>query len=211
MLDKKIFQALEKLFVVYRAQLWEISQKHNLSPIMIQFLSYLDHLKKAQPRKNTVSYLSSEFLLTKATVSEAISVLVKKGYVAKKSINGDNRVKYLTLTKKGEKIVAKIKEPEKWFRQILKKFPDKDKEAVYIFLVELLKILKLRGDLAVLRSCLFCVNFEFNKFPGEKKAHYCRLLNLKLEEKDLQVDCSLNQEGKINEKVNSFLSRKNDG
>lgn len=194
MFEQKIFRAFEKLFVVYRAQLWDISQKYKLSPLMIQFLNYLDYRKQEQKQRNTVSYLSSEFRLTKATVSEAVSVLVRKGYVTKKPVNGDSRFKYLALTKEGEEIVGKIKEVERWFRQLLKEFPDKDKEANYIFLIKLLRILKLRGDLAVLRSCLFCVNFEFNKFPGEKKPHYCRLLNLRLAERDVKVDCSFNQE-----------------
>lgn len=202
MLDQKIFQAFEKLFVAYRAQLWGISQKYKLSPIMVQFLIYLDYLKHGPMPRNTVSYLSLEFLLTKATVSEAMSALVKKGYVTKKPINGDNRLKYLTLTKKGEEIVAKIKESARWFQRLLKKFPVKDKEATFIFLIELLKILKLKGDLAVLRSCLFCVNFEFNKFPRGKKRHYCRLLNLKLAQKDIQIDCFHNQEGEISKETN---------
>ncbi len=55
MLDRNIFQAFEKLFVVYRAQLWEVSQKHKLSPIMIQFLNYLSYLKHGQEQRNTVS------------------------------------------------------------------------------------------------------------------------------------------------------------
>ncbi len=117
--------------------------------------------------------------------------------MTKKSIKGDNRFKLLELTKKGEEVATKIQEPERWFRQLLRKFPKRDKEAIYIFLIKLLRILKLRGHLAVLRSCLFCVNFEFNKFPEEKKAHYCRLLNLKLAEKDIKVDCSFNQEKEI--------------
>ncbi len=205
MLEQKIYQAFERLFVVYRAQLWGISQKYNLSPIMIQFLNYLDYRKYDRQQRNTVSYLSSEFLLTKATVSEAISALVKKGYVTKKSINGDSRFKYLALTERGEEIVAKIKKVERWFLGLLRKFPDKDKEAIFVFLIKLLRILKLRGDLAILRSCLFCRNFEFNKFLGEKRAHYCRLLNLKLGERDIKIDCSFNQEERKSLKKPSLL------
>ncbi|MCX7974505.1 MAG: MarR family winged helix-turn-helix transcriptional regulator [Candidatus Aminicenantes bacterium] len=192
-IDKKIFQAFEKLFAVYRAQLWEIAQKYRLSPIMIQFLNYLKH---HQNKGNTISYLSAEFLLTKSTISEAISLLKKRGYIIKEPANLDGRIKYLKLTKRGEEIVAKLQEYEKWFGQVLKKFPEKNKEAIFVFLVELLRLLKLKRNIEVLRSCLFCINFEFNKYPGEKKAHYCRLLNLRLGEKDVQIDCDLNAEAK---------------
>jgi len=188
-LDRRLFQALEKLGAALKSQIWEVAQQHQLSPIMVQIIFYLGR----HPRRFcTLSNLALEFSLTKATVCEAITSLERKGYIRKIPDERDARLKYLSLTSSGHELIDQIESYERWFLTYLSQFPEKKKEAVYAFLIELLKKLKQQGNIKNLRSCVACENFEKNKFPRSRKPHLCRLLNLRLAEKDIQIDCPSN-------------------
>jgi len=188
-LDRRLFQALEKLVAALKSQIWEVAQEHELSPIMIQFLFYLS---RHPQRLCTLSNLALEFSLTKATVCDAIASLEKKGYIRKIPDERDARLKYLSLTGSGHQLIDQIESYERWFLTLLYEFPEKKKEAVYNFLIELLKNLRQQGNIKILRSCVACENFEKNKFPRSRKPHLCRLLNLRLAEKDIKIDCPSN-------------------
>jgi len=185
-LERNIFQALEKLTAALKSQLWEVAQNHCLSPIMTQFFLYI---WRHPARLCTISNLAQEFSLTKATVCDAVISLEKRGYIRKEPGEKDGRIKFLRLTEKGRQLTREVESYERWLVTLLKQFPPKKKEAVYLFLVELLRKLKEQGDIKILRSCVACENFEKNKFPQSQKPHYCRLLNLRLAEKDIKIDC----------------------
>lgn len=196
-INKKIFYAFEKFFSAYRSRLWDINKKYSISPIMIQFLKYIsEHEEKSR----TVTNLSLEYSLTKPTVSDAVNVLIKKGYLRQKSSKEDSRIKYLYLTPKGKKIIADIKEFEDWFYSAVDIFPEQEKALVYTFLVEILRILKKNKNIEILKSCIICENFEPAKFEGEENPHFCNLLNIRMSNQDIKIDCPSNRpsETKIN-------------
>ncbi|MGC8928793.1 MAG: MarR family winged helix-turn-helix transcriptional regulator [Myxococcota bacterium] len=193
-LNRKIFYALEKFFSAYRSMLWEINNKYSISPIMVQFLKYISEHNE---RDSTVTNLSLEYSLTKPTVSDAINTLIKKGFLKSRKSKEDSRVKYLYLTPKGERTIKDINRFESWFYDALKLFPKKQKSIVYTFLVEILRILKKNGSMDILRSCVLCENFEANKYINEENPHFCSLLNLRLNNDQIKIDCPSNKPSEL--------------
>ncbi len=189
-LNRKIYYAFEKFFSAYRSRLWDINKKYSVSPIMIQFLKYISEHDETN---GTVTNLALEYSLTKPTVSDAVNVLIKKGYLKRKSSKEDNRIKYLYLTPKGKKIITDIKEFENWFYSAVDVFHEKEKTLIYTFLIETLRILKQNGNIEILRSCILCENFEPDKFTGEDNPHFCNLLNIRMSNQDIKIDCSSNR------------------
>lgn len=190
-LDRKIYFAIERLFVAYRSRQWEINKRYKVSPIMIQFLK---HVANHPGRSNTITDISLEYSLTKATISDAVETLIKKGLVKKVKDKEDSRIKHILLTKKGLKITKEVDKFEGWFYSALKRFAEHDKVLIYIFLVELLRILKIRGDLEVLRTCTVCSNFEPYRYGGTERPHYCNLLHIRLSNRQIKIDCPSNNQ-----------------
>ena len=188
-IDMKIYRAIEKLFTIYRSHIWDIAQEEGLSPIMIQFMVYIGNHR---PELNTVSMLSKEFSLTKPTISDAIDVLEKKGYISKEKSSKDSRYRYLFLTKKGEDIIDRIQSYEGWFYKAMNRFDIEKRQDVYVFLLELLRILRIEKHTEILNSCVICNNFIKDKYPESKKPHYCNLLKMRFGIKDIRLDCPSN-------------------
>ncbi|MCX7943349.1 MAG: hypothetical protein N2746_02415, partial [Deltaproteobacteria bacterium] len=112
---------------------------------------------------------------------------------------------------KGKRIIREIKEFENWFYQAIDIFPQNHKSFVFTFLIELLKILKQEGNLEVLRSCILCENFEAFRFKGKDKPHFCRLLNLSMDNDQIQIDCTSNRPSDSNLKSREPVLIKNGG
>ncbi len=190
-IDNKIYFAFEKLFAAYRSHQWEINKKYGISPIMIQFLKYINRHDEGS---NTITNIALEFSLTKPTVSDAIDTLTKKGFMKKKSSSDDSRVKFLLLTKKGIEVVQEIRKCEDWFFNILCRFSRDEKTHLYTFLIEILRLMRLKGDIEVFKSCAVCENFEPNKFGDSKTPHHCKFLNISFSNDMIKIDCPSNSQ-----------------
>jgi DNA-binding MarR family transcriptional regulator len=97
--DKKIVASLERLSQVFRILLRGEAQGRGLSPIQAQFLIHLLHHGAVLRR---VSQLAREFDLTRATVSDAVGSLEKKGLIRREPWPDDKRVTTLRLTPTGK-------------------------------------------------------------------------------------------------------------
>ena len=74
-LSAKITSGLERIASLFKVLLWEQSKTTVLSPIQIQLIIFIRYHDDSLCN---VSYLASEFNLTKATVSDAIRILQEK-------------------------------------------------------------------------------------------------------------------------------------
>src|SRR5215217_6102649 len=162
--NKKIVASLERLSQALRVLLREEAQERGLSPIQAQFLV---HLLFCDPQLRRVGRLAEEFDLTRATVSDAVGSLEKKGLIEKDPWPEDKRVATLRLT---------ASSPE-------------EKEVVMRFLMGLIASLQRAGVVTVARMCVSCRFFRPDAHPGEESPHHCALLDLPLSRSDLRVDC----------------------
>jgi DNA-binding MarR family transcriptional regulator len=184
--DKKIVASLERLSQVFRTLLRGEAQERGLSPIQAQFLVHLLHHGAALGR---VSRLAREFDLTRATVSDAVGSLEKKGLISREPWPADKRVTTLRLTSTGEHTAQELAAWANVIEEHLKAYSPEEKEAVMRFLMGLIGSLQKSGLITVARMCVTCRFFRPDAHPGESSPHHCALLDVPLSGSDLRADC----------------------
>jgi len=187
-INDKIIFLMEKLSGIFRFLMWNTIKSEGLSPIQLQFLLYL---KKHSEKLSTVSNLSREFGLSNATVSDAITSLMKKGLVLKKRRRqGDRRVVILTLTPSGKKTVDKLGRWNSVLNEYLKRFSHSEREMILLFLMELIGALFNDGVISSARMCITCNNHSRYIGDNGKIEHHCSLLKKSFDTKYLRVECN---------------------
>lgn len=180
-LDIKIVAGLERLSQVFRTLLWEQAKAQNLSPIQIQLLHFI-HYHDAG--KNNISYLAEEFHITKPTVSDAVKVLEQKKLVRKKESTVDSRRYSIALTKSGERVVRETEDYTAPFTGWVAQLLPVEKESLWKSVADLIRLLHQTGAITVQRTCFSC-----SHYTKKGAAHYCSLLEEKLRNQDIRIDC----------------------
>ncbi|MGB9772154.1 MAG: MarR family winged helix-turn-helix transcriptional regulator [Candidatus Kapaibacteriota bacterium] len=180
-LDAKIVAGFERISEVFRFLLWDKGKSFKLTPIQIQILTFL----ATHPIYIcNVSYLSQEFNITKATISDTVKTLIQRKLIAKKSNPDDQRSFYLSLTNKGKKLFNEICNYQDILVRICEEFEAKEKSEILMFLMKLIYKLVDRGVIKVQRMCFTC-----RFFSQENGNSFCNFLNAELPATELRLDC----------------------
>lgn len=182
-LESKILNGLERLSEALKALLWEKAKVYGISPIQIQILLFIANHKIDICN---VSYMAKEFNVTKATISDAVRVLLKKEFLEKDFSPVDNRRYNLSITTLGNELVGNLSEYAIPFEQELSIFKEQDLSTVYDTLTKLIFQLNQRNIIQVQRTCYMC-----KYYTGDKKnSHYCNLLKSELKKQEIRLDCN---------------------
>ncbi|MBA6153561.1 MarR family winged helix-turn-helix transcriptional regulator [Gelidibacter maritimus] len=180
-IEHKIVVALERISAAFRVLLWNESKENSLSPIQIQILIFI-HFHSLEKCK--VGYLADEFNMTKATISDSVKVLLAKDLVSKISDASDARSYSIVLTPEGEKIAKKASLFTSSIEQPLEKLAEEQKTVMLDGLLKLIYDLNKSGVITIQRMCFTCAYYK-----SDAGIHYCNLLNKKLAETEIRVDC----------------------
>ena len=182
-IDSRIIAAMERISQAFRVLLWNESKELSLSPIQIQILIFLMFHSE---EKRKVSYLAEEFNMTKATISDSIKVLEQKKFIRKEYETHDTRSYIIYLTTKGLEIAKRTASFTNQIQVPITRLNSEDKENLLISLMGIIQHLNSTGVITVQRMCKTCAHFS----PGNGKTqHFCNLLNQKLLDTDLRIDC----------------------
>lgn len=181
--DSKIVVALERISEAFRIVLSEENKKYNLSNIQIQILIFLlFHNEDLR----TLTSLSEEFNISKASLSDSVKSLESKGYVIKERKLNDFRSSTINLTEKGKEIAEKVSLFGNKIEEVISKLEDDKKSSLLDSLLTVIHQLYLGGIISVKRVCVNCSYF----IPSENgNDHFCNLLNKPLKQDELKVDC----------------------
>ena len=177
----KAVVGLERISEAFRVLLWDHAKKNGLSPIQIQILIFLAYHKK---EFCTVSYLAMEFNLTKATISDAVRVLDKKGYIIKDYSSEDSRSYSILLSEEGKKMVKTTETFANPIGEELDGIKKSELESFFKTLSTLIYKLNSKGILTIQRTCYAC---KFYDKSGPKD--YCKLMERELLSADIRLDC----------------------
>lgn len=177
----KIVAGLERISEVFKVLLWEKAKERGLSPIQIQLLLFVAFHKD---RLCKVSHLAKEFNITKATVSDAVKTLEKKGLIIKDFSSADSRSYTIHLSDLGKRMVAETGDFANPIKRGLDNFDAEDLEGLYKTLAGLIHKLNRSGILTVQRICYGCA---FHQKNGD--TDYCNLLGMELQHHDIRLDC----------------------
>lgn len=184
-ISSKIVVALEKVAEGFRVLLWEQAKASGLSPIQIQLLIFI---KTHREEFCKVSYLATEFNLTKATVSDAVRVLNEKGIIAKVKNPNDTRSTLLSLTEEGDKMTDKFMLFSNGIKTRLEKLPGSEQESLWNSLSFLLSGLSESGTISMQRMCFQCQYYE-----KRSEGHFCKFLSKTLKDSEVRIDCPEHQ------------------
>ncbi len=185
-IDAKIIAGLERISRVFKLLLWDVAKEENLSPIQIQFLIYLAYNKVSRSR---ITDIASEFGLTKATVSDAISSLEEKGLITRVENKDDRRNYFIKLTQRGKRVAQGVSTWADVLKAELKNFSVKEKETLLSFILNLIGALYDTGIISVQRMCFSCLYFQKDVHPDSKSPHHCGFLDKPLSSVDIRLDC----------------------
>lgn len=180
-IEFRIVAALERLSEAFRVLLWNEAKILNISPIQIQILVFL---KFHDIEKCKVSYLAQEFNMTKATISDAVKVMLQKGLIDKETDVTDTRSYTMRLTDLGETTIAKA---ILFANPLLKSFDTLSNEQKEILLDSLLQMifrLHKAGIITLQRMCQTCQYLQ-----NTEGGHYCKLLEKPLLKTEFRLDC----------------------
>lgn len=173
--------ALERISEVFKTLLWEKAKVHGISPIQIKLLLFISG---HAPELCNVSHLANEFNVTKPTISDAVKVLNKKGYLDKEYSETDSRRYTLALTETGNKLEQELDTYAHPLQTNLQRLPKAEVKALYTTLTQLIFQLNRSGILTVQRTCFAC------KFYNQTQSgHYCNLLQQPLVDHEIRLDC----------------------
>jgi DNA-binding MarR family transcriptional regulator len=180
-LESKIVAGLERLSQVFRILLWEKAKENNLSPIQIQILIFVQH---HSAEKNTVSYLAQEFNITKSTISDAVKVLEQKNLIKKITDSIDTRSYSIQLTVSGKKIVNETENFTNPITELISESPIMEKEILWKTISMLIIQLNKINVISVQRTCFNCKHYLL-----KNQISFCGLLETKLLQEDIRIDC----------------------
>lgn len=182
-LEAKLLNGLERLSEVLKSLLWEKAKVYGISPIQIQILLFVANHKNDICN---VSYLAKEFNITKATISDAVKILLKKELLKKDLSPIDKRRFNLALTSKGEEIIGNLNDYALPISDSLAGFDKKDLTSLFENISKLIFQLNKVGIIQVQRTCFGCRHYS----GDHKNEHYCNLLNEKLRSVEIRLDCN---------------------
>ena len=183
-IESKIVASLERVSQAFRVLLWNESKEFLLSPIQVQVLIFLLH---HSDEKRKVSYLADEFNMTKATISDTIKTLEQKQLIKKQYEQHDTRSYIIHLTKKGKATADQTSLFAKQIQVPIDKLHSTDKENLLLSLLDIIHHLNKSGIITIQRMCFTCQFYKANK---NGKEHFCGLLNTKLADTELRIDCA---------------------
>lgn len=185
-IESKIVASFERISQSFRVLLWQQSKEFPLTPTQIQLLIFLLH---HGPENRKVSYLAEEFNMSKATISDTVKTLEQKKLIVKEYGGLDTRSYTINLTDTGRNIAERTSLFTKEIRTPIDKLDDKSKETLLSSLLEIIGYLNKSGIISVQRMCISCSYYH----STDDGKHFCRLLNQKLDTKDLRIDCPEHQ------------------
>jgi DNA-binding MarR family transcriptional regulator len=177
----RIVAALERLSEAFRVLLWNESKILNISPIQIQILVFV---KFHDLEKCKVSYLAHEFNMTKATISDAVKILLQKGLIEKEIDAADTRSYTMRLSELGETTLSQAAFFANPFLQSFDTLSMEQKEILLDSLLQMIFRLHKAGIITLQRMCQTCQYLE-----QRENSAYCKLLQKPLQKTDFRLDC----------------------
>lgn len=182
-LENKILNGLERISETLKALLWEKAKLYGLSPIQIQILLFISNHRIDLCN---VSYLAKEFNVTKATISDAVKMLLKKRYIKKDFSPIDKRRYNLMPTNIGNKLAHKVIDYAKPISDELSVLKKEELANIFQSISKLIYQLNQKDIIQVQRTCFKCKFYSGNK----RNKHYCELIQTSLKNSEIRLDCN---------------------
>ncbi|WP_175160288.1 MarR family winged helix-turn-helix transcriptional regulator [Paraburkholderia fynbosensis] len=184
----RVTHSLLRLSTAMRSQAWEWAEGAGLTPTQGEILVLL--MQRKGPMR--LGEIARETALTAATTSDAVSTLETKGLVEKRRALDDGRALAVRLTARGRTAAKRAAQWPEFLGKAVGTLRDDEQAVFYRTLLKTIYQLEAQGTIPPHRMCLSCTHFEPSKNP-KKTPHHCALLDMKMSDTDLRLDCSVHE------------------
>ncbi|WP_334150832.1 MarR family winged helix-turn-helix transcriptional regulator [Hyphomicrobium sp.] len=182
--NANIVTGLAKIGMVLRSEAWQRTEVTGLSPTQAQILA---HLVQRGPTR--VGAVAAAIAVTQPTASDAVTALVRKGYVERRPDPEDARAAQLHPTKAGRRLAEEL---AVWPDALLAAVDalDPSEGAAFVkALVKMIRTLQERGAIPVQRMCVSCRHFRPNAHSDAARPHHCAFVDAAFGDAALRLDC----------------------
>ena len=185
MKTKQIYDYLERLNNLLRADSRRGGAEYGLQPIQLEALHYLSICNRySDTPMATTEYLGQ----TKGTVSQTLKVLENKGLLTRHADSADKRLVHLKVSRDGKKLL-KASIPTPLFTRACEALTDKNQSKILKALEELLVTMQQTNNMKTFGVCYSC---QYHQKVGNNR-FYCNLTKEALSAEDVQLICREHQ------------------
>ena len=181
-LDRRLAEGLARLAAVARQADWRTADAAQLTPTQADILRFA----ASRPDGVRLSAAAAHAGIRNATASDTVSVLKRKDLASKQPDAGDPRAIALKDTEAGESLA------QGWppgFAPVVSVLSEQEREQLFGLVVQAIRRLQVRGDIAPQRLCVTCRYFRENVAPGSSEPHFCALVGAPMGTRHLRIDC----------------------
>ncbi|QJD28783.1 MarR family winged helix-turn-helix transcriptional regulator [Methylococcus geothermalis] len=182
-LNQRLARGLARIAAVARQLNWQAAEVAGLSPTQADILGFIAN----RPEGVRLTKVAAHAGVSKATASEAVAAMERKGLVRKYADASDGRALALTATAEGRRII------QAWpsgFAPIVAGLSQAEQEALFGLVVKMIRQLQQRQMIAPQRVCATCRYFRENVAPGTTTPHFCAFVGAPMAGRHLRVDCA---------------------
>ena len=188
-LPRRLAAGLSRLSVALRAGQWRLAEARGLSPTQAQALAVIAARSGPGRPAPRLSEVADQLAITRATASDAVSTLERKGLVARQPDPRDGRAAGLVLTEAGS---AAAREAGDWPAVLLDAaadLPPAEQESLLRLVVKMIRGLQVRGAIAPARLCVTCRYFRPYAHGDALAPHHCAYVDAPFGDRHLRLDC----------------------
>lgn len=184
---QRIVAGLAKLSLVLRHQAWTRGTQSGLTPTQAQILALL---AGRTPAGLSVGQIAAELAVSQPTISDAVGVLKRKGFVRGTRKEADARVVLVRLTPRGARVATRQVEWPDAMRQAVGGLEAAEQASLLQLLLKMIHSLQEGGQIPVARMCSSCVYFRPHVHADSARPHHCDFVDAPLGGGDLRLDCN---------------------
>ncbi len=181
-LEQRLADALARLAAVARQTDWRTADAAQLTPTQADILRFA----ASRPDGVRLSAAAAHAGIRNATASDTVSVLKRKDLVSKQPDPRDPRAIAIKATNAGEALA------QSWpagFAPVISVLSVQEREQLFGLVVQAIRRLQVRGDIAPQRLCVTCRHFRENVAPDSDEPHFCALVGAPMGTRHLRIDC----------------------
>lgn len=184
-LPQRITAGLGKIALALRQASWRGAGRRRLTPTQGLILTLL----RRHPGGQRLSTVAAALGVTRASASQAVSTLVRKGLVAKHAADGDGRARRVALTSAGRREATRALGWGETVRAAVGTLGLAEQAALLRALVKIIRALQEAGQIAPSRMCITCRYFRPYVHANPRRPHHCAFVDAAFGDRALRVDC----------------------
>lgn len=185
-LPQRLASGLAQLATALRSAQWRDAEALDLSATQLRMLTLLDG--HGAPMR--LSDLAARQGVSRASASDSVGALERKGLLARQPDPRDGRASLLSPSAAGAAIARDASRGAAPILAVAGALPPADQAALLRLVITLIRGLQLAGAIPPARLCVTCRHFRPHAHPDTPATpHHCALVDAAFGDRNLRLDC----------------------